>query len=34
MEAVWFKLDFYRGLFGQLLIIVYLSFSRRNVTDR
>ena len=30
MEAVWFKLDFYGG-FDQLLIIVCLRFSRRNV---
>lgn len=27
MEAAWFKLDLYRDLFGQLLIIVCLRFS-------
>jgi hypothetical protein len=33
MEAGWFKLDLYRGLFCLLSIIIFLGLSRWNITD-
>ena len=33
MEAGWFKLDFYRGFFCLLSIIIFLGLSRWNITD-
>lgn len=34
VEAGWFKLDFDSDLFGQLSIIVFFRFGRRNIADR